>query len=137
MHAQEWRAIEALGHRQLALDLACVPHSVQVRVRFKRDLAQSLLDTDTAQNSRRVGQHLDASANACELRSLFVDVHVNADLPQGAGSGKAAHSSSNDSNRRPVLSHVTSFRSGSSNPKGLRRLRCVSLRKGKTDTKQM
>jgi hypothetical protein len=50
MHAEERRAVEILGHRQLALDFTGVADAVEMGVRCKGALAQHRLDADPAQH---------------------------------------------------------------------------------------
>ena len=96
MHAQERRAVQAFRHRQFALDLAGVPDAVEMGIRLKGGLAQFFLDADSPQHTRRIRQHLDAGADARELRRLFVDVDLDARARERRGGRQAPHARSDD-----------------------------------------
>ena len=99
VHAEVGRAVEALRHRQLAGDLAGVPHAVQVREGRERDAAQPLVHADLAQHLHGVGHHLDAGADAGEVRRLLVDARFHAEPAQRGGNRKAADAGADDGNR--------------------------------------
>ena len=63
VHAEIRRAEEALGHRQLAHDLAGVPLAVEVRVRLERGAADALLDADA-----RAAPSSSSASSGCRRR---------------------------------------------------------------------
>src|SRR5262249_39999740 len=94
MHTQVWSAEKAVGHRQLPHDLSRISFTVQMGVWLKCCAAKPLLHTDAAQDLHGIRHHLNACTDSGELVSLFVDLHVDADLAQCGRHGQAAHSCS-------------------------------------------
>ena len=109
MHAHERRAVQALGHRQFALDLAGVPDPIEMGIGLEGNVAQLLLHANAAQDARRIRQHLDASADAHELVRLLIDVHLDAGLAQRRGCCESAHARADNGDRKLLLCHRRRF----------------------------
>lgn len=85
VHAQIRRAIKTFRHRQFTRNFAGVADAIEMRERRKGDLPQTILDADAAQDLHRVRHHLDAGADAAELRGLLIDRDIDAGLTQSRG----------------------------------------------------
>jgi hypothetical protein len=61
---------------------------------------ESYVEAKAAQDTHRVRPHIDAAADLGQFRGLFIDVHVEAGLPQCDGSAEAANSSADNANAK-------------------------------------
>ncbi len=72
----------ALAKNHVELDFAGAPVAVVPGARIERLRAQARFQSEAAQHLHGVAADLDAGAEPRELRRLFVDGDVDADLPQ-------------------------------------------------------
>ncbi len=91
---EQVRRAELFGHRftqrQLTARLTRIPGAAQGVVRLESLVHQLLFNTQQAQHLHRIGRHLDARADARELRRLFKHMHFMTGAAQQRRRGKAA-----------------------------------------------
>src|SRR5665213_2627092 len=105
MHAQIGRAEKTFRHGQLSHHRCGIPFAVQMGVRLERGAAQLFLNADPAQDLHGIGHHLNASPNAGERGSLFVNLHAHPGAQQCRRCRHSTDSRADDGDRKALQAH--------------------------------
>jgi hypothetical protein len=98
-----WRTVELLAQWVERRLLKCAPVLPAALMREERAHAVAVeprAEAKAVQDAHSVRAHVDAAANLGQFRGLFIEVHVEAGLPQCEGRAEAADSSADDPNTK-------------------------------------
>ena len=97
------RTVELLAQRVERRSLKRAPVLPAALVRLARTHADAIerrSETKPVQDTHRIGRHVDAAADLGQLRGLFIDVHLEAGLPQCECGAEAADTSADDADAK-------------------------------------